>query len=110
LHAGIERVSYDEIVTIGGDHTIDPLDETVSTDETAPRVTRPDVPIGVLVGRYITTGVLGRGGMGVVYSAHDPVLRRPIALKLLHRADAASAERLIREAQALARLSNPTRH
>jgi len=63
--------------------------------------------MGTLVGRYITTGVLGRGGMGVVYAAHDPLLRRPIALKLLHRTDAASVERLIREAQALARLSNP---
>jgi len=94
-------------VTIGGDRTLDLLGETVSIDEAAGSGTRPDVPMGVLVGRYVTTGVLGRGGMRIVYSAHDPVLRRPIALKLLHRADPANAERLIREAQALAKLSNP---
>jgi Protein kinase domain len=102
-----ERVSYDDEVTLEGERTVDQLDETVSADETAGGATRPDVPMGVRVGRYITTGVLGRGGMGVVYAAHDPMLRRPIALKLLHRADPASAGRLIREAQALARLSNP---
>jgi hypothetical protein len=94
-------------VAIGGEHTVDSLDKTVSADETSSRGVRPDLPMGVLVGRYITTGVLGRGGMGVVYSAHDPVLRRPVALKLLHRAYPTSAGRLIREAQALARLSNP---
>ena len=94
-------------MTSGGETTVDQLDATVPADDAAPRGMRPDLPMGILVGRYITTGVLGRGGMGVVYSAHDPVLRRPVALKLLHGADAASAGRLIREAQALARLSNP---
>jgi hypothetical protein len=94
-------------VTIGGEPTVDLLGDTVSVDETVPRRARPDVPMGVVIGRYITTGVLGRGGMGVVYSAHDPVLRRPIALKLLHSTYPASTGRLIREAQALARLSNP---
>jgi Protein kinase domain len=107
LHLGTDRVSYDDHVTIGGERTVDHLDETVTADQAAGRGVRPDLPMGVLVGRYITTGVLGRGGMGVVYSAHDPVLRRPVALKLLHRAERASAGRLIREAQALARLSNP---
>ena len=107
MHAGTDGVSYDENVTIGGERTVEQLDTTVPADAAARRGVRPDLPMGVLVGRYITTGVLGRGGMGVVYSAHDPVLRRPVALKLLHRADHASAGRLIREAQALARLSNP---
>ncbi|HET7505188.1 MAG TPA: serine/threonine-protein kinase [Kofleriaceae bacterium] len=91
-------------MTNGGDHTSDSLDET---DAAGDRATWPDLPIGVLVSRYVTTGVLGRGGMGVVYSAHDPVLRRPVALKLVHSTHPASAGRLIREAQALARLSNP---
>lgn len=107
MQTGTERVAYDARVTLGGEPTVDMLDGPVSTDETAPRGPRPDVPMGVVVGRYITTGVLGRGGMGVVYAAHDPVLRRAIALKLLHSAFPASAGRLIREAQALARLSNP---
>ena len=56
---------------------------------------------------------LGRGGMGVVYGAYDPVLGRRVALKLVrHRdtpesLDAKVDERLRREAQALARLSHP---
>ncbi|HSS01971.1 MAG TPA: serine/threonine-protein kinase [Kofleriaceae bacterium] len=70
-----------------------------------------DLPFGGAIGRYLVLGVLGRGGMGVVYEAYDPVLDRRIAVKLLHEltADDASAgrARMQREAQALARLSHP---
>jgi serine/threonine protein kinase len=57
------------------------------------------------VGRYVVRHPIGEGGMGVVYAAHDPDLGREVALKLLH--PTVAAERLIREAQALARLSHP---
>src|SRR5262249_57446264 len=52
---------------------------------------------------------LGDGGMGVVYEARDTLLDRRIALKLI-RPDATSDKapaRLLREAQALARLKHP---
>jgi eukaryotic-like serine/threonine-protein kinase len=68
---------------------------------------------GDRVGRYVVRNRLGRGGMGVVWGAYDPVLGRRVALKLVrHRdeiesADANVDERLRREAQALARLSHP---
>jgi serine/threonine protein kinase len=64
---------------------------------------------GARVGRYQIVGVLGSGGMGVVYDARDPELDRTIALKLLHAcADATELQvRLLREAQAMARLSHP---
>src|SRR3954464_4345219 len=69
---------------------------------------RPELARGEMVGRYKVIRLLGRGGMGAVYAAHDPKLDRQIALKLLHSTHGAdSAERMIREAQALARLDDP---
>jgi serine/threonine protein kinase/tetratricopeptide (TPR) repeat protein len=60
---------------------------------------------GSSIGRYLLLDPLGQGGMGVVYKAYDPELDRSIALKLLH-ASVDSPERLLREAQALARLQH----
>lgn len=67
---------------------------------------------GDIIGRYVVLTHLGHGGMGVVYAAYDPELDRKIALKLLlsQRAgglDDMGRARLLREAQALARLTHP---
>jgi len=65
--------------------------------------------VGTIVGRYRIKAALGAGGMGVVYRAEDPELGRDVALKLL-RGDRAGEEeerRLVREGQALARVSHP---
>jgi len=66
---------------------------------------------GSALGRYIVIDVLGTGGMGVVYSAFDPVLDRKVAVKLLQARPTAGSKGdqawLLREAQAMARLSHP---
>lgn len=82
--------------------------------------TRPDRPAGeaaatgitrgMSLGHYVLLEKLGAGGMGEVFAAFDPRLDRRVALKLL-RAGSLSAEegkaRLLREAQAMARLQHP---
>ncbi len=94
--------------------------ESVPTDVTAP--TQVDVPVaharpnaepaelatGTSIGRYLVIGRLGAGGMGVVYTAFDPELDRKVAIKFLKDVRSEAAQhRLLREAQALARLSHP---
>ncbi|HWB77059.1 MAG TPA: serine/threonine-protein kinase, partial [Nannocystaceae bacterium] len=65
---------------------------------------------GETIGRYVVIDRIGEGGMGIVYAAYDPELDRKLALKLLHHDTGDRAEarrlRLVREAQAMARLSH----
>jgi tetratricopeptide (TPR) repeat protein/tRNA A-37 threonylcarbamoyl transferase component Bud32 len=66
--------------------------------------------LGARVGRYVIVGTVGEGGMGVVYAGYDPELDRKVALKVLRPERAASPDaraRLLREAQAIAKLSHP---
>ncbi|HEY4541834.1 MAG TPA: serine/threonine-protein kinase, partial [Noviherbaspirillum sp.] len=64
------------------------------------------------IGRFYITRELGRGSIGCVYLAHDPVIGRDVALKTLH-AQLSGAERnrrttlLINEARAVGRLNHP---
>ena len=64
------------------------------------------------LGRYRIVGELGRGAMGVVYKADDPLLDRSVAIKtvILSGDDADRAEyeaRFFQEAKAAGRLSHP---
>jgi eukaryotic-like serine/threonine-protein kinase len=65
----------------------------------------------VSIGRFAVIEAVGSGGMGVVYAAHDNELDRRVAVKVLrasHEDDASVGRgRLLREAQALAKLSHP---
>ena len=78
---------------------------------TAPPANDSGLAKGATIGRYVVLGLLGRGGMGEVFAAYDPELDRKIAVKLLRaRSGAATVEertRLLREAQAIAKLSHP---
>ena len=63
---------------------------------------------GAAVDRYVIVDELGSGGMGVVYVAYDPELDRRVAIKILHDDLVRDGRtRLIREAQAIARISHP---
>jgi hypothetical protein len=60
------------------------------------------------IGRYVVLSKIGAGGMGVVVRAYDPDLDRQVAIKVLRGHSTADARaRLLREAQAMAKLSHP---
>lgn len=67
----------------------------------------PALSRGETVGRYVILDRLGLGGMGVVYRAFDPDLDRRIALKLVRSVSKDTTARLLREGQALAKVSHP---
>ncbi len=62
------------------------------------------------IGKYELVKLLGRGGMGAVFQAFDPVLEREVALKVMlpeTAGDPEQKQRFEREARAVARLSHP---
>jgi eukaryotic-like serine/threonine-protein kinase len=64
----------------------------------------------VIAGRYELEELCGAGGMSSVYRAHDRLLERKVAIKILHERhgeDAEFVERFRREARAVAQLSHP---
>lgn len=65
----------------------------------------PDVPRDWR--RYTDIHVIGEGGMGTVYRAFDPRLRRRVALKFLHAGNRQTVEACLREARAQARVEHP---
>ncbi|HEY8209828.1 MAG TPA: serine/threonine-protein kinase [Myxococcaceae bacterium] len=68
---------------------------------------------GDSIGRYVVLHEVGRGGMGVVYAAYDAELDRKVAIKVLRGSSGNAARdhdrqaRLLREAQAMARVDHP---
>lgn len=73
----------------------------------------PDAPLltgTVLDDRYDIGGVVGAGGMGIVYRAHQRAMERDVAVKVLHphyAHDPRAVKRFFREAQASSRLIHP---
>lgn len=66
--------------------------------------------IGETIGHYRVVAKIGEGGMGEVYRAHDEVLQRDVALKLVSEgapAEKLSHDHLLREARAASALSHP---
>src|SRR5574341_1065924 len=67
------------------------------------------IPSGTRFGAYRIDGIIGEGGMGVVYRAFDTKLNRPAAIKLLSDdiVDAAARRRFQREAHTVSSLNHP---
>jgi serine/threonine protein kinase len=66
--------------------------------------------IGKQIGTYVITELIGKGGMGIVFKAHDNRLNRPVAIKALVRdcfADAERKRRFLHEAKAASALNHP---
>ncbi len=83
------------------------VDESVVCDaKTISESSRPPAQIG----RYRVESILGEGGFGVVYLAHDEQLQRRVAIKVPHRqyvSDSTVAEGYLAEARTLASLDHP---
>jgi len=108
-----------------GDEPLDPVAELPwqdaddrAGDDVAEREARARIRAQLLgqaheplrIGRFRLLRKLGEGGMGTVHAARDDQLQREVAIKLLHPeacGDEDAQLRLIREAQAQARLSHP---
>ncbi|MFO0810836.1 MAG: serine/threonine-protein kinase [Gemmataceae bacterium] len=83
-----------------------------SANDTLPDFGRPldDTPLPLQVAGYEVLGLLGRGGMGVVYKARQPGLGRVVALKMIlagAHADTTDRVRFLREAKSVAELRHP---
>jgi eukaryotic-like serine/threonine-protein kinase len=74
-----------------------------------PTAQRADAPAreGLVLGRYRLLERLGSGGFGEVWSAHDELLHREVAVKRIRLGPDGDSERATREALAAARLSHP---
>jgi len=65
---------------------------------------------GTRLAHFEVRSLLGQGGMGAVYLAHDPALDREVAVKVLRpeiAGDAKFVERFLREAKAAAKVNHP---
>jgi WD40 repeat protein len=86
------------------------LAPTPAQDQAAPSEAPELPPQGIAVPGYELLGLLGKGGMGVVYKARQVGLGRTVALKMILHAEHADGEqrrRFLAEAQAVASLQHP---
>ncbi|HEX5058073.1 MAG TPA: protein kinase [Kofleriaceae bacterium] len=106
--------SIDEVTTpresfFGADPELPHATLSTQTGDGIPDAPRRPTPVGFPIAnwdRYELISYIGRGGMGTVYKARDPQLRRFVALKFLTRSEPERARRFIAEARAQARVEH----
>jgi WD40 repeat protein/tRNA A-37 threonylcarbamoyl transferase component Bud32 len=83
--------------------------DTVSIDGSRGAGRARTLEAGEAIARFTVLRKLGEGGMGIVYAAYDDELDRKIAIKVVRaeRVDELTRARVLREAQAMAKLSHP---
>ncbi|HZI80774.1 MAG TPA: serine/threonine-protein kinase, partial [Vicinamibacterales bacterium] len=83
------------------------LEATAAPGDSAP--SQRTVAAPERIGRFEIERLIGRGGMGDVYLARDPVIDRPVAIKLIGNAieNETARRRLVREARTAGRLRHP---
>ncbi len=107
VEADVDRLAQDDIDTIAETRPLpepDPAELRRANPEALPTIGH--------IGRYALKHVIGEGGLGTVYAAHDPLLSRLIAIKTLHvdlpQADRAQFNALfLNEARAAGSLNHP---
>jgi serine/threonine protein kinase len=106
----VSATSVDQTVGIAGRRE-DPLEPQEPSGEASNGETVATPAARLRIGKYEIVRLLGRGGMGAVYQALDPVLEREVALKVMlpeTAGDPEQKQRFEREARAVARLSHPS--
>jgi serine/threonine protein kinase len=111
------RGTVAEVATSDTLPAADPLARTATSGEILPPELAPPAPASSrepgrqTFDRYILGGILGRGGMGIVYAARDPKLGRDIAIKVLRpdlaREHPGLARQVVQEARVMAKISHP---
>ena len=100
-----------ETESMPGCRTVEPVGKDVQESEDGGGVVPEAIGPPDTIGRYQIQSLLGEGGMGQVFAAFDPELGRTVALKLVRsdrlRSSGRDRARLLREAQALAKLQHP---
>jgi len=111
---GSERRTFIEAASKGDEALLEAVERLLHARGLSESFLDTPVSHAAQIGRYLILGELGRGAMGVVYDAVDPMISRPVALKVISLKagmDASEAgflkERLFKEARSAGRLFHP---